>query len=583
MEKASQNNVEDIADEEHVESEGVLEVEDSMSNNISDETPYIGKMLEIRDEDYVWSKARVLEIQEGRRGLNVKVRFDGWGESYDETVAWKSERLAKLYTFTKEVKCFLHCLPNKKSKPTRRELEQLPPKARKVYSNLWPCLVQFRMPHPVVMGEEDEARCLRAKDLLCWEKNAYFRPYAPHLLPKHNRNLLDADEGIWNKCKLLKVWTEDPNLLGILPPNFLEAYRVAQEDALVKGVAVPGAIETGSLLKSRYLIHSRKGADTRDGCLIEATDIPTNIPIAVERDNKQKHNKEKEQKPPAVVQIQKSTAEEASDMETSTESELSNMCPKYVPRPTLPPGISISEPIYHGAGVKRCALSNKWVASVSMGGNDVFLGSFPTQTQAYESTRLTEGQEIEVDNVTSRAADLHAVPVETIIDAVEKHWNPAIHTFTVHNWSVDMARRRMYVNRLLAWKEQEDARKPDANSPDTGISITCPVCDERIDVPPTFDVDEYLSRHVDECQRRVRRPGRRGRRHDPINEETRDTNKVEQPSAPQPRSIQQTTKHQRKGLPRAPQGSAKKRKGTPRKMDVSTGHYLTSKKIHKGV
>jgi len=55
--------------------------------------------LEMRDTDYIWSPARVIAIDKG--GTHVICRYDpvydGWDDTYNESVLWESERLAPLF------------------------------------------------------------------------------------------------------------------------------------------------------------------------------------------------------------------------------------------------------------------------------------------------------------------------------------------------------------------------------------------------------------------------------------------------------------------------------------------------------
>jgi hypothetical protein len=91
------------------------------------------------------------------------------------------------------------------------------------------------------------------------------------------------------------------------------------------------------------------------------------------------------------------------------------------------------------------------VASISLGANDVFLGKFPTQTQAYQATRLAAGENInmETDLRKARLADLQALPLEAIIEATEKQRNPKNkNSFSIHDWSLQNIRRAAYLESI---------------------------------------------------------------------------------------------------------------------------------------
>jgi Tfp pilus assembly protein FimT len=83
-----------------------------------------------------------------------------------------------------------------------------------------------------------------------------------------------------------------------------------------------------------------------------------------------------------------------------------------------------------------------------MNGNQVFLGSFPTESQAWLATRKAAGEE-HVDMPTNRLdaqhVDLQAVSMEAIIDAYETQYDPAVHTFSLHNWTLTKINHHCYM------------------------------------------------------------------------------------------------------------------------------------------
>ena len=99
----------------------------------------------------------------------------------------------------------------------------------------------------------------------------------------------------------------------------------------------------------------------------------------------------------------------------------------------------ITDPLYPRGGVSKCETTNQWVAFLSMNGNPVFLGSFPTESQAWLATRKARGEanvEVPKTLLDAQHVDLQAVSMEAVIDAYESQYDPAIHTFSLHSWTL---------------------------------------------------------------------------------------------------------------------------------------------------
>jgi len=240
------------------------------SSSIIDHKPKVGMRVDARDVDFIWSPATVVKVYS--RKHKVTVCFDGWKPSYNETLHWNGDRLAPLYTFTKCVKCLVDILPKKRSSPTESQLELLPDSAPEVYSNMWPCKVQFRMPHPLVEGDGDEEDCADAGAFLASEGGIFIQPYEKHYLPHNVQHSLKEHDGMWITVERVMPWKDNPFELGVLPDKFMETFRLAKLDNETPGVLVPDAIDKGSLLKEEYLVHSREGAEVRDGALHKEED-----------------------------------------------------------------------------------------------------------------------------------------------------------------------------------------------------------------------------------------------------------------------------------------------------------------------
>lgn len=440
--------------------------------------------LDTRDQDYIWSPSSIVKV-DTKNGTHVTLRYDGWGDAYDERVAWNSDRLALPFSFTKRVKCLVNILYKPKANPKKAELEKLPPGARKTYSDLWPCTVQLRMPHPAIEGLEDENHCLYAEEFLRAEGKVFIQPYAPHLLPPLVQKNNAQDGGSWLNTKRLRMWTSEPNKLGVLPKNFVEAYEIAKNDKETPGVLSQSVFEKGSLLKAIYRVHSRAGSQLRDGALYEASELSQRLQEqdALRQDTKMK--------PPQVVQIRQEGAEQQQEL-TSAEIDLPRAPPAPVPPPVLPPPIQITELIHPGCGIKRCEVTNQWTASVCLGsGNSLFLGSFPTQTQAYQATRIAAGEdvEIETDLRAARLEDLRAVPIEAVVQAQEEQYKPSIHDFSLHHYSLDQIRYETY---------QVQQRAEGANSSEMQSKV---VADKNAADPPRKNKRKGKPRKVDMAKR----------------------------------------------------------------------------------
>lgn len=255
MSKNKNNSKESRGEEDEIEEK----------SNIADETPYKGMKLEIRDSDYIWSSGYLVDVIKSKKVTTVIVASDGWGRQWDEELVWPSGRLARLYTYTKRVKCMLDLVPKPKRKPPVHLLEGLPRGSYAGYSSGWPVAVQFRMPHP---GNAD------AEELLRMEEKVFVQPYGTKLLPDNVRKTMVHDGGCWYHHGRLRLWKEDPTLMGILHKHFMEAYRTAQADKTVKGYLLPKALEKNSLLNETFRVHHVRGAKTKDGKLVPTGPAP---------------------------------------------------------------------------------------------------------------------------------------------------------------------------------------------------------------------------------------------------------------------------------------------------------------------
>lgn len=263
-------------------------------SNIAHVHPFEGMRLEIRDTDYIWSSGYIVKVTTKGKNVMVTVASDGWGREWDELMQWPNDRLAKLYTYTKQVKCNLDLLPKLKSrKPSKQVLEMLPKHAKHVHSTMWPVTVQFRMPHPGVK---------HARDTLRLEEKVFVKPYCVQMLPLFCQQLMVHDGGCWFHHSRLRLWKDDPNVFGVLHANYLAAFKVAQQDQAVKGLLLTRALDANSLLQEIYLSHDIRGCSIFDGVLREAQPPQKRQRLELV-DEEGAGNDTQSEKPPSIVAI----------------------------------------------------------------------------------------------------------------------------------------------------------------------------------------------------------------------------------------------------------------------------------------
>jgi hypothetical protein len=425
--------------------------------------PKKGVRVDVRDHDNLWSPGRVVEIAHDKSGvMSATIRFDGWEPTYDESFPWNSDRLAPQFSFCKQVKCLVDLLPKPRAKPTKAQLESLAPGAKRSYCTLWPCKLQLRMPHP--FEPDDLESLLYAEQYLLGEGRIFIQPYAPELLPNVAFDASKFDGGRWLPVKKVRSWTDDPSQLGIMPKNFEKAFEIAKEDDSIVGTLPVSAFQEGSLLKAVYRVHSLAGAEPRDGALREASEIPKHWqdhslqPIMVDPSEL-----EKQQDPSSAKAVTR--AEEIEINHEATIQAEVNTPFVPAPPPALPPAIPITDSVYEGCGVRRCKVSHQWTASVCLGGNELFLGSFPTQTQAYQATRIAvdKGTEIEANIAEARLEDLRSVPIEAVIEAREQKYDTNVHEFSIHEYALQQIRYEAGLVRLGVLSipaQQKEASRP---------------------------------------------------------------------------------------------------------------------------
>lgn len=309
------------------------------SSNLEDISPSKGMRVEIRDKDYIWSAASIFRVNED---ITVTVRYDGWGFEWDEIVPYPSPRLAKIFTYTKEVKCAAELFP-KRSKG----------------SNAWPCKVQFRMAHP---GHTNAMALLRL------ETNIFVSPYG-HNLPLQLQNIM-ANNGLWLSTKKIKGFSQ-----GVLSTvkYFEEAMNLATEDHF--GVLPDGALEQGTLVSEKYRVVKEGGGGT------SALEVRPDYLPAKKRKIEQSTTPDTPEPIPPPIEVEE--VEDVSELTLDVPPPIivTNCFPNICCNPT----------------------TKQFTVTTLCNGNEVSLGSFPSLTQAQTpsktSNRFDEAQSISPSKV----------------------------------------------------------------------------------------------------------------------------------------------------------------------------------------
>ncbi|KAJ0411167.1 hypothetical protein ATCC90586_008883 [Pythium insidiosum] len=77
--------------------------ESAGERRVVDVTLDVGDWLDVMDAEGTWNVAQVLSIPSA---TEVEVKYDGWGNEYNEIVRLNSDRVAPYHTYTWSVKCW---------------------------------------------------------------------------------------------------------------------------------------------------------------------------------------------------------------------------------------------------------------------------------------------------------------------------------------------------------------------------------------------------------------------------------------------------------------------------------------------
>jgi hypothetical protein len=421
----------------------------------SDVSPRINMPLEIRDQDFIWSSAKIIKVTnpDCKESCSVTVRYEGWGSEWDEELSYPNTRLARIFTYTKRVKCLAVVLSK------RKEIRggNATPNDTRNWTDIWPCTVSFRMPHPSSPSDTGEDKKLSPEDLLRLESNVFVQPYAPHLLPAFvqkqlawggwwittshlrrwkNFDIDNSQKGDAGGCVLREIMSSDSQQLleYHFSKGFLDAYNAANSDKFIRGYLPPKVVSEGSLVDDNYQVQSI-GGDPIDG--VHYTGAFDML----------------------------SAKSRPSGTYSRSTSPVPTTSSKTMPLQTIPesPFLRSSTLIsYEFPGVRRLPNSNRWASIVTIAGSDIFLGSFLTQTEAVQARKLALEQISDTkattaandssynetkQSSTNKASwaqsrtevgpiiDLLKIPVEAVVSSFEESNTQA--SFHLHDWVVD--------------------------------------------------------------------------------------------------------------------------------------------------
>jgi len=97
-----------------------LSTDPHVFNLPSDVLPPLYAKLELRDLDFIWCVATVVKVSNAKAAKKknsestsssaigkLTLRYDGWSREWDETLTYPNQRLARLFTYTKQAKSWV--------------------------------------------------------------------------------------------------------------------------------------------------------------------------------------------------------------------------------------------------------------------------------------------------------------------------------------------------------------------------------------------------------------------------------------------------------------------------------------------
>mmetsp|Transcript_52218 Transcript_52218/g.62888 ORF Transcript_52218/g.62888 Transcript_52218/m.62888 type:complete len:609 (-) Transcript_52218:153-1979(-) len=408
----------DYTEIDETESSEELPIEDStdeslveIESNIIGIKPQIGMRVDLRDNDNIWSPATVISVSTTSSGeYETNLRYDGWGPTWDETLTWPNPRIAQLFTYTKQVKCLVDWISKKKVKRSKRQ-----DRKSQQMSSLWPCRVSFRMPHP---GSK------LAEDFLRLEVNVYVQPYGKKL-PSEIIATLDNNYR-WVNASRLRQWRFHDSKIKFLD-GFKAAWKRGVEDEGTPGILPSKTFDCGSLLNERLRVKTLKGEVFYRGGFGTSNDKKQSMPPIVIND-----------KLDGNVERSENAAGKVSKVINVLESSSENDAEDQV---VLPPPVQISDTLFSDDRVRKTPKTNQFTTSVSMAGNELFLGMYPSQSNTLAArNKILQNNELIIDLPTENPEPEQAVSMEAAISTVEMRWDPQ-NSFSLHTWTMEKLRR----------------------------------------------------------------------------------------------------------------------------------------------
>jgi len=502
-------------------SDNAISDDNEIASNLSEVEPKVNMPIEILDSDLIWNMGKIVLVSfatdTDQNGTNasspkcyVTIRYEGWGPEWDERLPYPNERLARIFTYTKKAKCFVAMLGSKKHPGSCNGAGN--EESRTLISNwtdAWPCAASFRMPHPN-QNQSSDAFELRKESC-----RIFVHPYMAHLLPREVRRQM-AYGGQWVSEDKLRPWkdldvinpvtsTTGDSILYELPSggpsgektpalsavgisyyfvhDFCRAYQMAQSD-WIKGCLPPNALLEGALLKDEYRV-CNVGGDVIDGARHSGS-----FPM------KKKGGKYSQGS--LITSVAQYNLNSGSDVNCLSKLEDSPHLPPskvpFVPAPSLPPPIPITDIAYPDQGVRRLPDSNRWASILRVAGNEIFLGSYTSQSEAAYAVKLASAQSKTVirqdmagttkgsgrtkstlhlphfpnfqedapfASNKGKIADLLNTPIESIVSAFEETQStssqkePSQPRFRLHDWMAQHYRHVQHLKDLAPMSGQD--------------------------------------------------------------------------------------------------------------------------------
>ncbi|KAL3799489.1 hypothetical protein ACHAW5_009323, partial [Stephanodiscus triporus] len=358
----------------------VVDCEDSAKSNLLEVEPKVNMPLDILDDKFVWNLARIARVSCEGDKCNVTVRYEGWGSKWDVELPYPNRRLARVFTYTRQVRCFVSLLGSSKIEIG----DKVNTPGHVDWTDAWPCKVSFRMPH----HNRESAR-----DFLRTEDKFFVQPYMAYALPAVQESMVHGGKWVdrsrllpWKDldvsnalnitqkiCILQEISPSRGNTDGYVPAlsssqssksycvikDFCDAYQMAQSD-WIQGYLPPNALSRGVLLTDEYLFFPNDvGSDPAVGCRYSGSLIPRKRGWGVANQNGQNRDATKV---------------------------------AFAPVPSLPSPIPILEKTHSNHGVRRLEVSKRWAPFLHVAGNDLFLGSYASQSEARRVVQLASAQ-----------------------------------------------------------------------------------------------------------------------------------------------------------------------------------------------